>query len=430
MSKHFNESNIKRDTTGKFAHKPHREADTSIAVTASDEDIAVQGDHEYDEATKHQALYRRALANVRRSFASRGQSANSPSRTGVNDGIEEALANDILRTTLARDDIENPGAYLRRAADNAVAAHTRGRDRDSVDTMAQAIYHTRKEEFATKHGRDMTREEEDELATWMRDNWEEVAQGRGKKNRKPKINFHRYGEEKSRARAHIHQAHTATHESQEERATVDIRSRIHETTLASEKVAMRAYKIAHERLEKANGRELTLEEEDQLANAIRTSWAEKHKGTAPRQNFHTFRSSRVNPHVTSWNRLYHDSPKQSAQFGRKIAWNVLAEQWAAPPVDVGCITSKEGQEARRIIGEEQITDVAAEWEGGADTDQTRALFVPWPNVSLEDRLEIVAAMHRHRHLANEFWLSAVALASDRTKYADIPVAKEVEEEGE
>lgn len=420
MNNHFEESQVKRDTGGRFANKPHAEADATLPAptTASAPKPALRDQYE-TENDYHRALHRRALANVRRAFAARGQSPTHPSRRGVNDGIEETLANDILRTTLARDDIENPAAYLRRAADNAVAAHTRGRDRDSVDTMAQAIYHSHKEEFVAKHGRDMTREEEDELATRVRDNFKEMSGGRGKQNRKPKINFHRYGEDKTLARAQIHHAQTATHDSQEERATVDMRGRIHEAALASEKVAMRAFVAVQEQIEGKVGRPMTLDEEDRLAAAVRREWAISKEGTAPREGFHTFRSSRVNPDVTSWNQLYHDTSAPSPAFARKIAWNVLAEQWAAPPVEVGCISAKKGQEARRVIGDAKIVEVAAEWEGGGDTEQTRALFTPWPGVSLDERHEIVEAMHRHSHLANEFWRSAVALATDRTKYADV-----------
>ena len=350
-----------------------------------------------------------------------------PNTPGYEDGIDEVLRQDVaLRTHEYIQDkgqLTNIGGYVRKTARGMIRDRKRPKNRDSTDEMAMAIFKERKRTREIELGRELTSKESNRIAAFIRNNWDEVRAGKGKKNRRPKNDFHIEAPEDKR-NASLDEAVVGL-DGGAGKTLGDLllddpgrdvrlaKETEQQTTLRiqqSERRAGFAYLQAKEQLETDRGQKLSRQEEDALAAALIDRWGNS-DSYRPRSDFHRRRSTFANPQIKSWSAIAEAAWEDGSQkaVARRVAWNVLAETSNAPAVELGSVTKKQQQRARRIMGETSVVQAINDWESGEDTPATEALFTPWPDATIPERQEITETFLSRPVMATHLWKSALGL---------------------
>lgn len=215
--------------------------------------------------------------------------------------------------------------------------------------------------------------------------------------------------------------------------------------------ALKMFNQAVDRKASSLGRRLTPSEEDQVATAIRNNWHDQRR--KPSEDFRRYAGQMevsmdasesdsaadyFMPHapaadaeVRSVNDIAPGSFKDRAldaieghggdlRDARRMLWNALAEDGAAPMVQAGTLSQRKVTSTRSDMAAYPggVTGALDAWERGENNSGTEALFAPWATTDEATRDQVVNQMRRFPGRSEDLWDSALKLANNRN--ADRP----------
>ena len=197
----------------------------------------------------------------------------------------------------------------------------------------------------------------------------------------------------------------------------------------------RAFTQRVDQLEEAAGRSLTNRERDEVADEIRANWEDPKRRPSP--GFHRARhGSSID--TDTYDPGTHTSPSAEAEFfssenlggedveavfstpkrggaARKFGWNAMCELRGIPKARQGFLNNRQIANCKRLVGSSDSDVLAAleEWESGAHSERTEALWRPFDAQSQSHRALIADTIRDMPDNAGRLYSLALAGATAR-----------------